>query len=992
MIHVDSAASRFSLLGLGFQDLDRTRSQLTELGEAARPLLAILGRTADPDAALDGLVRLVGTVEGKGLLTCLVDDEGTAMRVLGVLGASTELSDHLVKHPEQWRELADPELGSTRPAAFAVRAELLGVVGADPTDPTPTASVQDAEALDALRVEYRRILLRLASRDLTHHVGVDDAAAELSDLAAGTLEAALAVARQRVGEHAGSARLAVIAMGKCGGHELNYVSDVDVIFAFEPVGDAAESVATRAATQLASHLVQVCGEYTAEGTIWPVDAALRPEGRAGPLVRTLASHRGYYERWAKTWEFQALLKARAVAGDLALGREFVKMVAPMVWSVAQRDGFVVDVQAMRRRVVEHLPARDAQRQLKLGSGGLRDVEFAVQLLQLVHGGADERLRTPTTLSALSELTAGGYVGREDGDAMHEAYCFLRTLEHRIQLYRLRRTQVVPEEEEALRRLGRSMGYLKDPVRSFERDWAHHRREARRLHEKLFYRPLLTAVARISGAEARLTTQAAEVRLAALGYADPKAALRHLEALTAGVTRTATIQRTLLPVFLEWFAEAPDPDAGLLGFRRISEALGRTPWYLRMLRDEGQVAERLARLLATSRYATDLLQREPHGVRLLGEALEPLTAEALTAEMVASARRQDDPEQAVRSIRAIRRRELFRIATGELQGIVGVTDVGSGLSRLTDATLEATLDAVSRAVADQRRLASSPTRIAIVAMGSYGGFELSYGSDADVMFVHEPVPGADPYTATSYAQAVANELRRLLGQPGSDPALEVDAGLRPEGKQGPLVRTLDSYAAYYAKWSRVWEFQALLRADAVVGDPGVRERFTALIDPLRYPTDGISDADLREVRRIKARVDTERLPRGADPHTHLKLGRGGLADVEWTVQALQLQYGGRHLGLRTARTVEALDAARAAGVLQPADAMELTTAWRLVSRVRNAVTLVRGKPGDHLPRDPREKAAVASLLGYDHGTSDEMVNDYLRTTRRARLVVERVFWG
>ena len=389
------------------------------------------------------------------------------MRLLGVLGASEALGDHLIRHPEHWRELRDPSLGSTRPAAYAVRCGLLRAVGADPDDPTPTATLPDAVAVDALRVEYRRVLLRLASRDLGHHLAVDDAAAELSDLAGGTLDAALAIARQRVGAPATTARLAVVAMGKCGGHELNYVSDVDVIFVAEAV--AGRGRAGRPAGRHPAGLPPGADLWRPHrrGHIWPVDAALRPEGKAGPLVRTLASHRGYYERWAKTWEFQALLKARAVAGDLALGQEFVDLVAPMVWSVAERDGFVDDVQAMRRRVLDHIPAREAERQLKLGSGGLRDVEFAVQLLQLVHGRADEQLRQGATLSALAELTRGGYVGREDGEAMHAAYAYLRTLEHRIQLYQLRRTHVVPDDEDDLRRLGRSMGYLKDPVESLE---------------------------------------------------------------------------------------------------------------------------------------------------------------------------------------------------------------------------------------------------------------------------------------------------------------------------------------------------------------------------------------------------------------------------------------------------------------------------------------------------------------------------------------------
>ena len=636
------------LVRAGFLDIDSAHRQLAALGEGADELLGVLAHTADPDQALTALGDLVVALEeGDGeparteLVHALRHDEGTAMRLVSVLGASQALGAHLVRHPQHWRELRDPRLGSTRPAAFAMRESLLQAVGADPSGHEPVATLDDAGALNALRVEYRRLLLRLAARDLAHHVGVDDVAAELSDLAAGTLDAGLAIARARVGSDAQGVRFGVIAMGKCGGHELNYVSDVDVIFVHEPRDGVSDSQVARVAAQLASNLMTACSEQTGEGTIWPVDANLRPEGRSGLLSRTVASHRAYYERWAKTWEFQALLKARAVAGDLDLGREYTDMVAPLVWSAAEREGFVDDVQAMRRRVVAHIPAKEAPRQLKLGSGGLRDVEFAVQLMQMVHGRADERLRVGATLSGLAELTRGGYVGREDGEALHEAYAFLRTLEHRIQLHQLRRTHVIPDDEPALRRLGRSLGYLKDPVVRLEKELRHHRREVRRLHEKLFYRPLLQAVAKISTEGSRLSPEAAQVRLAALGYLDPKAALRHLEALTAGVSRTATIQRTLLPAMLEWFADTPDPDAGLWGFRRISESLGRTPWYLKTLRDEGEVAQRLATLLGTSRYATDLLEREPAGVRMLGEPLTPVSAEGLLDEMRANAARHDD---------------------------------------------------------------------------------------------------------------------------------------------------------------------------------------------------------------------------------------------------------------------------------------------------------------------------------------------------------------
>ena len=444
--------------------------------------------------------------------------------------------------------------------------------------------------------------------------------------------------------------------------------------------------------------------------------------------------------------------------------------------------------------------------------------------------------------------------------------------------------------------------------------------------------------------------------------------------------------------LEWFADAPDPDAGLFGFRKISEALGSTPWYLRQLRDEGQVAERLAMILASSRYATDLLQREPEGVALLGkdDGLVPLSREALEKEMMAGGLRPRDPVEAITVVRGIRRRELFRIAVAELVGELQVGEVGAAVTDLTAATLEAALAVAVTSVEAER--GPIPTRLAVVAMGRFGGHEMGYGSDADVMFVHDPAEGADPQEASNAARVLVNHLRRLLSLPGSTPALELDTGLRPEGKQGALVRSLDSYAAYYDKWSAVWEAQALLRAEAMVGDRDLCERFTALVDPMRFPSDGISEADTREIRRIKARVDEERLPRGADPATHLKLGRGGLADVEWTVQLIQMRHSGSVAGLRTTRTLDALAAAVEAGLLPPEDAEALRNAWQTASRLRNAIILVRGRASDSLPRDIRERAAVAHLCGYGPGESDELVNDYLRVTRRARAVVDRVFWG
>ncbi|MBQ0914184.1 bifunctional [glutamine synthetase] adenylyltransferase/[glutamine synthetase]-adenylyl-L-tyrosine phosphorylase [Streptomyces sp. RM99] len=955
-------------------------------------LLEALGATADPDLALHGLVRLLEAqpdpTARRELLDTLIAAKPLRDRLLGVLGASEALADHLARHAGDWRALVTYE---PRDLHRGVEDFERGLAEAD--DPV------------SLRVAYRRCLLSIAARDVCGTIDVAETAAELADLATATLRAALALAEAAAPEDAALCRLAVIAMGKCGGHELNYVSDVDVIFVGEAVEGADEPKALRAATALASHLMRICSETTVEGSIWPVDANLRPEGRNGPLVRTLSSHLAYYQRWAKTWEFQALLKARPVAGDPGLGAEYVAALQPLVWQAADRENFVPDVQKMRRRVVENIPAAEVDRQLKLGPGGLRDVEFAVQLLQLVHGRADTSLHSGTTLDALEALAAGGYVGRADAAQLDEAYRFLRSMEHRIQLHRLRRTHLVPEDEADLRRLGRSLGLRTDPVAGLLRAWKRHASVVRRLHEKLFYRPLLDAVAQLAPGEARLSAEAARERMVALGYADPAAALRHLEALASGVTRKAAIQRTLLPVLLGWFADSADPDAGLLNFRKVSDALGKTPWYLRLLRDEGAAAENLARVLSAGRLAPDLLMRAPEAVALLGDGnaggLAPRGRAQLEQETLAAVRRADGAVQAVAAVRGVRRRELFRTAAADIVGSYGteaqpveadqgalVDRVGAAVSDLTAATLAGTL----RAVVREGWGDTLPTRFAIIGMGRFGGHELGYGSDADVLFVHEPRDGADEREAADAANKVVSEMRRLLQVPSADPPLLIDADLRPEGKSGPLVRTLKSYEAYYRRWSLVWERHALLRAEFVAGDEDLGRRFIELVDPLRYPAGGLDDDAVREIRRLKARMESERLPRGADPKLHAKLGPGGLSDVEWTVQLMQLRHGHEEAGLRTTRTRAALAAACEAGLISAENATTLDEAWVLATRVRNAVMLVRGRAGDTFPTDPRELAAVGRYLGHGPGHAGDMLDEYRRTARRARAVVDELFYS
>ncbi len=947
-------------------------------------LLWSLSRAPNPDAALRTLVRLsenpnTGWDE---LNAALLRERSLRGRLFAVLGSSLALGDHLVANPQSWKLLRGkvklPSRDQLEQAFSQCVEESLGTPGS---------------VGNRLRVLYRDHLLVLAALDLAPTVEDEPVlpftlvAAQLSDTADAALAAALRVAQATVCGDRTPPRLAVIAMGKCGARELNYVSDVDIIF----VGEQADSVSTRVAGEMMR---------LASSTFFEVDAALRPEGRSGELVRTLESHIAYYQRWAKTWEFQALLKARPAAGDMELGERYMAALMPMVWTACQREDFVTEVQAMRRRVEQLVPADVRAREIKLGSGGLRDVEFAVQLLQLVHGRGDESLHVASTVDALAALGAGGYIGREDAANLTASYEFLRLLEHRLQLQRLKRTHLLPEvdDEEAVRWLARAAHIRPDGKHDaagvLREELRHQNVRVSRLHAKLFYQPLLESIGP-AGLEFRqgLTTEAAERQLAALGYDGPQTALQHMSALVNQSGRRGRVQSVLLPRLLDWMSYAPDPDGGLLRYRRLSEALAGETWYLATLRDKPAVARRLMHVLGTSAFVPDLLMRAPRVIQDYGDApagpklLETEPA-AVARALVASAGRYPDPVRAIAGARTLRRRELARIGSADLLGLLEVTEVCRALTSVWVAVLQAALEAMIRANLPEDRRA--PAAIAVIGMGRLGGAELGYGSDADVIYVCEPASGVDDAQAVKWSTTIAEQIRALLGTPSVDPPLEVDANLRPEGRNGPLVRTLASYQAYYAQWALPWEIQALLRAHSVAGDADLGQRFLLMADKTRYPPGGVSAEAVQEIRRIKARIESERLPRGADRNTHTKLGRGGLADIEWTVQLMQLRHAHEIPALHNTSTLESLDAIAAADLV-PADEVELLRqAWLTATRARNALVLVRGKPTDQLPGPGRQLSAVAVAAGWPSDDGGAFLDNYLRVTRRAKAVVHKVF--
>lgn len=954
-----------------------------------------LSYLADPDNGLLQLLRLAEAAKAAGELDGLAAlKDSLAGGKFGVLlGGSVALGDFLIRHPEFVSDFSDwPEDQSF--AEVDVRAKLLEAVGADPSSPAPVAGLHGPDAVAAMRIAYRRALLRIATDDLFSHEPTTlfpAVAAALADLAGAALEAGLAIARAGEPEHEKS-RVAIIGMGKCGARELNYVSDVDVIFVAEPGQGASDEESIKIATRLATVASRACDSAGVEPPLWQVDAALRPEGKDGPLVRNVASHKAYYERWAETWEFQALLKARPIAGDAEVGQAYLDAVWPMVWTAVEREGFVESAQAMRKRVEEHVPRDQTERQIKLGPGGLRDVEFTIQLLQLVHGRADPTLRLRGTLDALRALRAGGYVGRPQAAAMDRSYRQLRVWEHRLQLRKLSRTHLMPADEEGLRILARASGFATSEYMT--EVWADTRRDVRAMHLEMFYRPILPVVARLSADEAALDDEAARARLAAVGFRDPADAQRHIVALTDGVSRRALIQRQLLPAMIGWFAQGADPDAGLLAFRQLSDQVGEAQWYLKLLRDSGTAAERLAKLLSTSAYAAKALLASAEAVTWLDDdaELEPRDHERLWREADAILTRSNDRDQAITALRGLRRRELLRIAAADALGLINPSDATEAVTATADVLVEGALRVARHEVEAERGKDALPERMIVVAMGRFGGREMTYTSDADVQFVWDGGAGAGPAgDVQAGAVQIAVMVRQLLQSVGPQPALAIDADLRPEGKNGPLARSLESCAEYYGRWSDPWEAQALLRARPCAGDAELRKAFVAAIEPVRFPRE-LPDGALKQMRTLKARMESERLPRGVDPRRHLKLGPGGLSDVEWSVQLLQLLHGHENAALRTTETLAALEAAADAKLIAASDAATLAEAWRLATDLRGAMAL-RGaaKDTDVLPSDVGELGVLAEII--EAGlTGAQLDETYARAARRARAVTERVFYG
>ncbi len=887
-------------------------------------------RSAAPAVVRRGLDRLEAT--HPGLAERLEDDEALRQVVVAVLGASRSLT-----------------------LLLETDIEALEVLHALDAGPAPL----DDDGLDERKLRRWKAheYLRIAGRDL---VGADDltvTVTALSELATEVLAASCRLA--------GAADVVVVGMGKLGGSELNYASDVDVMFVAGDNGDSDGGTRQRgAALREAMRIARRC---------FRVDANLRPEGRDGPLVRTVASYQAYWERWAQPWEFQALLKARPVAGPAELAATFATAAAEALWQRPLPSDDLRSLRTMKGRAEAEVARKGLEgRELKRGAGGIRDIEFSVQLLQLVHGRHDPALRSPTTLCALAELGSAGYIDPDDARALDGAYRFLRTVEHRVQLDDERQVHAVPAADDDRERLARVLGYRGNAGRSalarFDADLSQCRGRVRSIHERLYFRPLLEAFS--TGELPPLTPEATEARLAAFGFTDVERTSQAVRELTRGLTRSSRLMHQLLPLLLGWLADSPDPDQGLLGLRTLASGARRSSELVRAFRESPEAARRLCSVLGTSRLLGELLGHNPDLIATLADDRQLVgdTAATLRERSTASLRWRSASEIGP-GLKRFKEREMARIGMADVVDLAGLEVTATELTALADATVQAAVDALA-----------PPLPFAVVALGRYGGAELSYASDLDVVFVYEGTGAGD----FREAEAIASSLLRTLK--GSTPAARVyllDTDLRPEGRHGPLARSLDGYRTYFERWALVWERQAMARARPVAGDGALGQRFLDTLAPFVWARP-LDEDGAREIRRIKARVERERIPAGDDPQFHLKLGRGSLSDVEFCAQLLQLQHQVRAPG-----TMEALSRLVEAGVLDEPDARNLAEAYRFCERARNRLFLIQGRPVDSLPQSPDDLARLARSL---QTTAVELREHYRRVTRRCRAVVERIFYG
>jgi glutamate-ammonia-ligase adenylyltransferase len=803
------------------------------------------------------------------------------------------------------------------------------------------------------------------------------------------------------------AEFVVLGMGKLGGRELNFSSDVDLIYVastFEGETPGPRRIPyERYFTRLAEGITRAMSAVTGDGFAFRVDLRLRPEGGTGGLVVPLRQAELYYEGWGQTWERAALIKARPVAGSRALGEAFLRMVEPFVFRRYLDFTAIEEIRALKRRIdAEVRRGGESSSNVKLGVGGIREIEFFVQALQLIHGGRAPAVRERGTLPALEALAACGLVTEPEARTLADAYVFLRTVEHRIQVVAERQTHVVPAGADEGTRLARGLGFPQAAALRARLKQVTGRVSA-------IYRTLFREVE--EGAdEARweellaggLSDDEVAARLAAAGFAEPGRARENLRRLAEGRAaarasdRSRRRLRQLAPRLLAEVAASPDPDMALDHLEAFIAAVGARSTYYALLQENPATLALLIRLFGTSEGLSSLLVQRPDllDALLQPEVNPPVKApEAMAADLAAALRQAEDYEGRLDALRRFRHLEVLRIGLADVAGALDTFQVTDQITALAETCLRAALDLAAEGLA--ARYGRPTTPCVLLGLGKLGAGEMNYASDLDLLLIYgEPgeTEAAPPARRLEHQEYYARFLQRTVSLLSTATregiAFHVDTRLRPSGNQGPLVTSAANFERYHAESAALWERQALIKARPLAGDPALAARVEGTVRRFVYERPLSRDA-AAEISRLRLRMERELANEGGGRY-NIKLGRGGLVDIEFLVQYLQLVHGRGEPGVRVPGTLAATLRLAAAGALPEADAAALAGSYRFLRRLENRLRIVHDRSINDLAGSGPELAKLARRLGATGAAEpgEQLIAEYVRHTEAVRDLYRR----
>lgn len=1023
--HVDNESILRSLQELTTDDADIQ----TCFADFVTRLLKTSIDAPNPEAALNRFSRFAAASFNRRSLYHLLRDAPHLIRpVILTFGASTYLSEILIRTPEYFYDIIDPNVMETQKTSEMMYQELKQSI-------SRFASVE--QKLRILRRYKRRETLRIGLRDLLKVADVEATTLELSNLAEAALQHCYEIGRDQVmkpkfgtplnEEGTAPCRFAIIGMGKLGGYELNFSSDIDLIFVYSD--DARTDMGTDNSeyfSRLCEFLIKAMSEITPEGYVFRVDIRLRPESSAGVIIRSMESYESYYEGWGDLWERQALIKARPVAGDLAFGDEFIRMIQPFVYQ-RYLDGVTLteikaDIRRTKARIEERLVSEGAtlEKHVKLGPGGIRDIEFTVQCLQMIHGAKRKSLCSHNTLEVLAALKENTLLSVEDADALMAAYRFLRTVENCIQLEADQQRYLIPEKETEERELARRVGYPHttetDALAAFREDYRVHTEQVRAIFEKI----TTTSIQSADGLDIAVLLSEEDPHqlenfLSTFRFENVRNAQRLLKQLANGgdgIQFSPSVRRTffkLAPTLLNVLRDSPNPDMALRYLSAFTDKVGARSSYYTMFAEKPSTLEVLTRVCGTSLYLADMLIASP-------ELFDLLTVPTLIERSKTLAEKQTEALQVVEQgpkdrllsmLRRYKNDEIWRIALRNILGNATLPDTTQELSDLAEATLQVIYPEIEAELREAHGTPlapdGTPVTFAIIAMGKFGGRELNFSSDLDVMYVYS----ADGETTkgmsnVEYFSTIGLELVNRLAGSGVS-IYEVDLRLRPHGTGGAIALPLAGYQNYYNNTAEVWERQALTRARVVAGDiEHLGNQFLEIAHAFCYG-DALTSEEIAEIVHTRQRKEAQatrktsnRRRRGGKAQTstvNVKSGYGGLVDIEFAVQTLQLVHGGEETSVRVQNTPLAIGRLHEIGVLTEAQCDGFAEAYQFLRRVENALRIVHDRALDALPKNRAELGQLARRLGYtgsnDKPAAEAFLQDYGKWTEMTRALFNEI---